>query len=72
VYLIIIAFIIAVPVAWWRLEIWLDTSFVYHQSMNWLYFVMAGLLSLFIGLATISYYILRAATGNPVDAIKYE
>jgi len=72
IYLIIIAFIIAVPVAWWRLEVWLDSSFVYHESMNWLYFVVAGLLSLIIGIATISYYIVRAATGNPVDAIKYE
>jgi len=72
VYLIIIAFIIAVPVAWWRLDIWLNTSFVYHQSMNWLYFAIAGLLSFIIGMATISYYILKAATGNPVDAIKYE
>ena len=72
IYLIIIAFIIAVPFAWWRLEIWLDTSFVYHQSMNWIYFAIAGALSFVIGMVTISFYILRAATGNPVDAIKYE
>jgi putative ABC transport system permease protein len=72
IYLIIIAFTLAVPVAWWRLEIWLDNSFVYHQSMNWVYFAMAGFLSFVMGLATISFYILRAATGNPVDAIKYE
>lgn len=72
IYLIIIAFIIAVPVAWWRLEIWLDASFVYHQSMNWMYFIFAGVLAMIIGLATISYYILKAATGNPVNAIKYE
>ena len=70
--LIGIAFIIAVPVAWWRLDIWLNDSFVYHQSMQVIWFVLAGLISFTIGLATISYYILRAATGNPVDAIKYE
>ena len=70
--LIAIAFIIAIPLAWWRLQIWLDTSFVYHQSLKWSYFIIAGLLSFLIGLGTISFYILRAATGNPVNALKYE
>ncbi len=72
ILLIGIAFILAVPVAYWRLEIWLETSFIYHQSMQWTYFVIAGIISFVIGLGTISYYILRAAAGNPVDAIKYE
>ncbi len=70
--LIGIAFVIAVPVAWWRLDIWLNDSFVYHQSMHVIWFVIAGLIAFIIGLGTISYYILKAATGNPVDAIKYE
>ncbi|MCB0804229.1 MAG: ABC transporter permease [Bacteroidales bacterium] len=70
--LIAIAFIIAVPVAWWRLDIWLDESFVYHESLQWSWFILAGIISFVIGLGTISFYILRAATGNPVDAIKYE
>ncbi len=67
-----IAFIIAIPIAWWRMSIWLDQSFVYHQTMQWTWFLIAGLISFIIGFATISFYILRAATGNPVDAIKYE
>ena len=70
--LIAIAFIIAVPISWWRLEIWLNASFVYHQPLEWSYFLIAGLTSFVIGLGTISFYILRAATGNPVNAIKYE
>jgi len=41
--LIVIAFIIAVPVSWWRLNIWLETSFVYHQSLQWTYFLIAGI-----------------------------
>ncbi|MCD4696525.1 MAG: ABC transporter permease [Bacteroidales bacterium] len=72
IILIVIAFAIAIPIAWWRLEIWLDASFVYHQSVQWISFAIAGALSFIIGLGTISYFILRAATGNPVDAIKYE
>ncbi len=72
VILILIAFIIAVPLAWWRLDIWMETSFVYHQPVQIVSILVAGLLAFIIGLGTISFFILRVATGNPVDAIKYE
>ncbi|MCF8369723.1 MAG: ABC transporter permease [Bacteroidales bacterium] len=72
IILITIAFILAIPVAWWRLDIWLESSFVYYQSVQWTSFVIAGLLSFVIGMGTISFYIFRAATSNPVDSIKYE
>ena len=72
VLLILIAFIFAVPVAWWRLDIWLNDSFIYHTSLNWVYFLLAGLLAFVVGMATISFYIVRAATNNPVDAVKWE
>lgn len=70
--LIAIAFVIAVPLAWWRLTIWLEQSFIYHVDISWWSFMWAGLLSLLIGLLTISYHSIRAAVSNPVDAIKYE
>jgi len=70
--LIIIAFIIAVPVAWWRLGIWLDEGFIYHEPLKWTSFLLAGIFALIIGMGTISFYIIRVASGNPVDAIKYE
>ncbi len=72
VFLIIIAFICAVPVAWWRLDIWLNDSFIYHTSLNWIYFLLAGLMAFVVGMLTISFYIIRAATSNPVDAVKWE
>jgi putative ABC transport system permease protein len=72
VLLILIAFVFAVPVAWWRLDIWLNDSFIYHTSLNWIYFVLAGLLAFVVGMLTISFYIVRAATSNPVDAVKWE
>ncbi|MBN2174574.1 MAG: ABC transporter permease [Bacteroidales bacterium] len=72
ILLILIAFIIAVPLAWWRLDIWLNDSFVYHQPLQWTTFVFSGILAFIIGMCTISFYIIRAATGNPVKAIKYE
>jgi putative ABC transport system permease protein len=72
IVLILIAFIIAVPLAWWRLSIWIDQSFIYHDQIRWFTFAIAGLLALGIGTLTISFYIIRAATANPADAIKYE
>ena len=72
ILLIIIAFICAVPVAWWRLDIWLNDSFIYHTSLNWIYFLLAGLMAFVVGMLTISFYIVRAATSNPVDAVKWE
>ncbi|MCD4734527.1 MAG: ABC transporter permease [Bacteroidales bacterium] len=72
VLLIFIAFLISVPIAWWRLDIWLEETFVYHAPISWTIFLLSGLFALFIGLTTISFHIFRAASGNPVDAIKYE
>jgi putative ABC transport system permease protein len=72
VVLILVAFICAVPVAWWRLDIWLNDSFIYHTSLNWVYFLFAGIVAFVVGMATISFYIIRAATSNPVDAVKWE
>jgi len=70
--LIFIAFILAVPLAWWRLQIWLESGFVYYRPLDWSAFAIAGILAFVIGLGTISYYIIRAASGNPIDAIKCE
>ncbi len=70
--LIVIAFIIAVPLAWWRLGIWLDESFIYHEPIRWTSFLIAGITALLVGMGTISFYIIKVASGNPVEAIKYE
>jgi putative ABC transport system permease protein len=72
IILILVAFVLAVPVAWWRLDIWLNDSFIYHTSLNLAYFLLAGLIAFVVGMATISFYIVRAATNNPVDAVKWE
>ncbi len=72
IFLILIAFILAVPIAWWRLDIWLSDSFIYHTSLKWSYFFLAGLVAFLVGMVTISFYIVRAASSNPVDAVKYE
>ena len=72
VILIAVGFIIAAPLAWWGLNDWLSTSFIYNVEIGWLTFVVAALLAFIIGLATTSFHIIKAATANPVDAIKCE
>jgi putative ABC transport system permease protein len=71
-WIIIIAFIIAIPVAYWRLTVWLESSFIYYVNVQWTTILLAGLTALLVGLATISFHVIRAASSNPVEAIKYE
>ena len=71
-WIIIIAFIIAIPIAYWRLTVWLESSFIYYVDVQWTTILLAGLSALLVGLATISFHVVRAASSNPVDAIKYE
>jgi putative ABC transport system permease protein len=70
--LILIAFVITVPIAYWRLEIWLESNFVFYKPQEWPVFIIAGAIALTVGLGTISYHVVRAALRNPVDSIKYE
>ncbi|MEN8224299.1 MAG: FtsX-like permease family protein [Bacteroidota bacterium] len=69
--LIVIAFVLAIPVAWYVLGLWLE-NFAFHIQIGVLAFILGGLLSLAVGMLSISFHILRAASSNPVDAIKYE
>jgi putative ABC transport system permease protein len=71
IFLIIIAYIIVVPIAWYSMHKWLQ-SFTYKTDLNWSIFALAGLLALAIALITVSWQSWRAATRNPVDALRYE
>lgn len=70
-FLVAIAFIVAAPLSWYFLQRWLE-NFAYHITLGWITFLIAGLLSLLVTLASVSYFSMRAATSNPVKAIKYE
>nr|NQU89542.1 ABC transporter permease [Bacteroidota bacterium] len=72
VLLVIIAFIIAIPLAYWQLDNWLQTSFVYHTNISILTILLSGVLAIIISMVTISFHTLKAGMSNPVDAIKYE
>jgi putative ABC transport system permease protein len=68
---IAIAFIIACPIAWYAVFKWLE-NFAYKSDLIWWVFALAGLLVLGLTILTISVQSLRAATRNPVEALRYE
>ncbi len=66
-----IAFIIAVPLAWYAMNKWLE-GFAYKTTLSWWIFVLAGFAALCITLVTVSWQSFKAATNNPVDALRDE
>jgi putative ABC transport system permease protein len=69
--LVLLANIIAWPVAWLSLNLWLQ-SFLYRTRINLDIFIIAGAITLIIALFTVSYHSIKAATANPVDSLRYE
>ena len=68
---IAIATVVAVPVAYYAMNKWLE-GFAYKTSLSWWIFALAGLLALGITLLTVSWQSWKAATRNPVEALRYE
>jgi putative ABC transport system permease protein len=68
---IILSFVIAVPIAWLSMNKWLE-SFVYKTELNWWLFALAGTIAVSIALLTVSIQTWRAASRNPVEALRYE
>lgn len=68
---VLIANIIAIPLAWFYLNNWLN-SFAYKTSLSWWIFVVAAIISLMIALLTIFYHTITTARKNPVDSLRYE
>ncbi|MFV0376742.1 MAG: ABC transporter permease, partial [Mangrovibacterium sp.] len=66
-----IAFVIATPIAYYAMNKWLE-NFAYKTTLSWWIFALAGLLALGIALLTVSWQSWRAATRNPVEALRYE
>ena len=66
-----IAFVIATPLAYFAMNKWLE-SFAYKTELSWWIFALAGLLALGIALLTVSWQSWKAATRNPVEALRYE
>ena len=68
---IVIANIIAWPVAYYFMNKWLQ-EFAYRIDINWWLFTIAGSIALIIALLTVSIQAIKAATANPVESLRYE
>jgi putative ABC transport system permease protein len=68
---ITIAFIIGCPIAWYSMNKWLQ-NFAYSTDLSWWIFSLAGIIALSIAMLTVSWQSWRAATRNPVEALRYE
>ena len=69
--LVLLANVIAWPVAWYLLHRWLQ-SFLYRTHIRFDIFILAGVITFITALITVSYQSIKAATANPVDSLRYE
>ena len=71
VKLVVIACIIAFPLAWWAMNKWLE-DFAYRINISGWVFVIAGAVALLIALFTVSFQAIKAAIANPVQSLRTE
>jgi putative ABC transport system permease protein len=69
--LVLIAALIAFPVSWWAMNIWLQ-SFTYRTDINWWIFPLAGMAAFLIAMVTMCFQTIRAALANPVSSLRSE
>ncbi|MFC0317325.1 ABC transporter permease [Olivibacter oleidegradans] len=69
--LVLIALMIATPIAWWTMNKWLE-NFAFKITVQWWMFAFAGLGAVTIALLTVSYQAIKAAIANPVDSLRSE
>lgn len=69
--LVAISFVIACPVSWFTMHKWLQ-NFAYKTELSWWIFGLSGIIALGIAILTVSLQTWRAATRNPVDALRHE
>ncbi|HYK44554.1 MAG TPA: hypothetical protein VEV83_05275, partial [Parafilimonas sp.] len=68
---VLLAAIIAIPVAYYAMHNWLE-NFAYRTPLQWWIFVVAALITVAIALITVSIKAVRAAIANPVDSLRTE
>jgi len=68
---VVIAALIASPLAWWAMSKWLQ-DFAYRIDISWWVFAIAGFVAIIIAMITISFQAIRAALANPVNSLRAE
>ena len=71
VKLILIAIVIAFPIAYYASQIWLE-EFAYQIQLQWWFFALAGVMGISIAMLTVGIESFKAALMNPVDSLKSE
>ncbi|KAA9037610.1 FtsX-like permease family protein [Ginsengibacter hankyongi] len=71
VKLVIVSIVIAIPIAYYAMNKWLQ-DYTYRINIGWGIFAVAGLLSIIIALATVSFQAIKAAVANPVNGLRNE
>jgi putative ABC transport system permease protein len=69
--LVLIAIVIASPIAWWAMNKWLE-DFAYRVNISLWVFVIAGLVAIAIAFITVSFQAIKAAVSNPVKSLRTE
>ena len=69
--LVIVSIVIATPLAWWAMHLWLQ-DYAYRIQINGWIFLVAALLSVLIAIITISFQAIKAAIANPVKSLRME
>jgi putative ABC transport system permease protein len=69
--LVVIGFVLAVPIAWYAMDKWLQ-DFAYRTNIQWWVFALSGLLAVAIALLTISFQSIKAALTNPLKSLQSE
>jgi ABC-type antimicrobial peptide transport system permease subunit len=71
IVLVIIAILIASPIAWYFMDKWLQ-DFAYRINISWWVFILAGATAVLIALLTVSFQAIKAAIANPVKSLRTE
>jgi putative ABC transport system permease protein len=71
VRLVLVAIVIASPIAWWVMHNWLE-GFPYRTMISWWVFVAAGLSAILIAIGTVGVLAVKAASSNPVQSLRSE
>ena len=69
--LVLLANVIAWPIAWWAMHHWLQ-NFAFKADLGVWIFILAGLATLFIAMLTVSFQAVRSAVANPVNSLRNE